>query len=108
MMQAQWLSPGAWPMLELAWTLLAFEFGRRLQRQLGGAALANPVAIAVALVAALLGATGRPLAEDTASVQVLSILLGLATVSLAVPLHRSLPRIRQALGPVLVGILTGA
>ena len=107
MMQAQWLSPGAWPMLELAWTLLAFEFGRRLQRQLGGAALANPVAIAVALVAALLGATGRPLAEYTASVQVLSILLGLATVSLAVPLHRSLPRIRQALGPVLVGIITG-
>ncbi len=106
-MQMQWLPPTAWPMLELAWTLLAFEFGRRLQQQLGGAALANPVAIAVALVAALLWVTGRSVVEYTASVQLLAMLLGLATVGLAVPLYRNLPRIRQAFGPVLVGILAG-
>ena len=107
MIQVQWLPPNTWPMLELAWTLLAFEAGKRLQRQLGGAALANPVAIAVALVAALLWVTERPVVEYTASVQLLPMLLGLATVSLAVPLHRNLPRIRQAFGPVLVSIIAG-
>lgn len=102
-----WMPPAAWPMVELAWTLLAFEAGRRIQLALGGAALANPVAIAVALVAALLWETGRPMTEYAASVQAMPTLLGLATVSLAVPLYRTLPRIRQALGPVLVGVVAG-
>ena len=107
MSNAQLLPSDVWPWVELACTLLAFEAGRWIQRRLGGAAIANPVAIAVALVVTLLCFTGRPAAEYTASVQVLPLLLGPATVALAVPLQRSLPRIRQAFGPVLVGVATG-
>ena len=103
----QRLPSSLWPMVELAWTLLAFEVGRRIQGRLGRAALANPVGIAVVLVSGLLWMTGRPTAEYATSVQVLPMLLGLATVSLAVPLHRNLPRIRQSFGPVLVGVVTG-
>ena len=101
------LSPNVWALLELGWTLLAFEASRGIQKRLGGLMLANPVAIAVALVATSLWAAGRPVAEYTASVQVLPMLLGLATVSLALPLHRSLPRIREAFGPLFVGIMIG-
>ncbi len=107
MNNAQLLPSDVWPWVELACTLLAFEAGRWIQRWLGGAAIANPVAIAVAFVVALLSVTGRPAAEYTANVQALPLLLGPATVALAVPLHRSLPRIRQAFGPVLVGVATG-
>lgn len=107
MTNMQWLPSGAWPLAELACTLLAFEAGRQIQRRLGGAAIANPVAIAVALIVSLLWVAGRSAAEYTSSVQVLPFLLGPATVSLAVPLQRSLPRIRQAFGPSLVGIAIG-
>lgn len=103
------LPPAAWPLLELMVTLLAFEAGVRIQRRCGQAALANPVLIAVLLVSAMLHATtGRSAADYARSVQVLPFLLGPATVALAVPLHRHLPRIRQAFGPVLVGVGVGA
>ena len=107
MIGMHWIPAATWPMVELAWTLVAFEGARRVQRALGGAALANPVAIAVALVVGLLRVADRPAEEYAASVQVFSMLLGLATVSLGVSIHRSLPRIRQAFHPVLVGVLVG-
>ena len=107
MTNADWLPSGTWPLIDLACTLLAFEAGRRIQAKLNGAAAANPVAIAVALVVALLEATGQSAESYARSVQLLPFLLGPATISLAVPLHRSLPRIRQAFGPVVVGIIMG-
>ena len=107
MTRMAWLPGGTWPLLELAWTLLAFEVGKRVQQRLGGNALANPVAIAVGLVAAMLWTSGRPASEYAVSVQPLPTLLGLATVSLAVPLHRNLRHIRQAFGPLLVSVVTG-
>ena len=102
------LPPAAWPLLELMATLLAFEAGLRIQRRCGQAALANPVLIAVLLVSATLHVTGRSAADYARSVQVLPLLLGPATVALALPLYRHLPRIRQAFGPVLVGVGMGA
>lgn len=102
------LPPSVWPLLELAATLLAFEASLRLQRRLGGAALSNPVLITVALMSALLCVTGRSPVEYARATQVLPFLLGPATVALAVPLHRNLPRIRLAFGPVLVGVIFGA
>ena len=102
------LTPGVAALLPLAGTLLAYEAGLRLQRRLGGNALANPVLIAVLLVAAAVRATGLPLAEYEDGVRPLILLLGPATVALALPLHRSLPRIRSALVPVLASVAAGA
>ena len=93
--------------LELAGTLLAFEGGVRLQRRLGGSAVANPVLVAVLLLSSTLAWLGVPATDYTANVQTLTFLLGPATVALAVPLYRNLPRIRQALGPVLVSVVAG-
>ena len=50
--------PALRALLPLAATLLAFEAGLRAQRRLRGAALANPVPIAVVLIWAVLTATG--------------------------------------------------
>jgi putative effector of murein hydrolase len=95
-------------LLPLAGTLLAFEVGLLLQRRFGGAPLANPVLIAVMLVACCLAATGTPTATYLDGVAPLSLLLGPATVALAIPLFRCLPRIREALLPTLVGVVIGS
>ncbi len=95
-------------LVPLAGTLLAFEVGVRVQRRLGGNALANPVLIAVLLVAAALKAAGVPFAQYADGVRPLSLLLGPATVALALPLCRSWARIRQAMLPVLAGVGVGA
>lgn len=95
-------------LVPLAGTLLAFEAGARVQRRLGGNALANPVLIAVLLVAAALRVSGVTYAQYAEGVRPLSLLLGPATVALALPLCRSWARIRQALLPVLVGVGVGA
>jgi putative effector of murein hydrolase len=99
--------PAALALLPLAGTLLAYEAGVRLQRRLGGNALANPVLVAVLLVAAALKVTGVPVAEYADGVRPLALLLGPATVALALPLCRSWGRIRQALLPVLAGVGAG-
>jgi len=94
-----WLEPGA--------TLLAYELGVRLQRRLGGSALANPVLVAVGLVSSSVACVGIPASDYAGNVQILAFLLGPATVALAVPLYRNLPRIREAFGAVLVSVAAG-
>lgn len=96
------------PALPLLGTMLAYEAGLRVQRLCRGNALANPVLFAVVLMAAALNGLDSPPEEYVAGVRPLAMLLGPATVALAVPLHRSLPRIRAALAPVLAGIGVGA
>lgn len=95
-------------LLLLAGTLLAFEAGVRLQRRLGGNALANPVLVAVVLMGAVVRLTGTSGAAYLDAVRPLDLLLGPATVALALPLYRSAPRIRQAVMPVVLGVLTGS
>ncbi len=95
------------PALPLLGTMLAYEAGLRVQRRCRGNALANPVLLAVALVTVMLNGLGSPPEEYSAGVQPLALLLAPATVALAVPLHRSLPRIRVALAAVLAGISVG-
>lgn len=95
-------------LLQLAGTVLAYEAGVGLQRRCGGSALANPVLVAVLLMAAALAVTGGSAAEDASSVQILPLLLGPATVALAVPLYRNRSRILGAAGPVLASVAAGA
>lgn len=94
--------------LLLTATLLAYETGVRLQRRLGGNALANPVLIAVVLISGALRATGISGSVYMASVQPLALLLAPATVGLALPLYRNFARIRQAIVPILIGVTAGA
>ncbi len=104
---ARAVNAGISGLLLIGGTLLAFEAGRLLQRRLGGNALANPVLIAVLLMAGMVKLTGFSAAAYLDAVRPLELLLGPATVALALPLYRSAARIREAIMPVVVGVLTG-
>ena len=105
------ISPALWHVLDLLLplpaTVLAYEAGLRLQRRCKGNALANPVLIAVVSVSVLLSGISMPAADYAAGVQPLALLLGPATVALAVTIYRSLPKIREAIVAVLVSVVAG-
>jgi putative effector of murein hydrolase len=96
------------PLLWLAVTLAAYLAGRRVQRACGGSALANPVLIAMVLVAAAVLATGTPYATYFAGAQFLNFLLGPATVALAIPLAKNIGHVRRSLAGLGLALLVGS
>ncbi|WP_407312618.1 LrgB family protein [Pseudomonas sp. nanlin1] len=67
----------------------------------------QPVLMSMLLVIGVLIACGVSYAEYRKSTEILGVLLGPATVALAVPLFLNLRRIRQLLWPVLLTLLIG-
>lgn len=96
------------PLLWLTATLLAYLGGDAVSRTLGRASWANPVLIAVILLAVLLGVTGTDYATYFEGAQFVHFMLGPATVALALPLYDNLPRVRRAALPMLAGLLAGS
>ncbi|MBK5926902.1 LrgB family protein [Rhodobaculum claviforme] len=96
------------PLLWLTATLVAYAIGDAAARAARGAALVNPVLVAVALLAGLLWLTDTPYAVYFEGAQFVHFLLGPATVALAVPLYDSLPRLRRALLPVAAALVAGS
>ena len=88
-------------------TVLAYALCVRLQRGARGHALANPVATAIVLLVVFLVVARIPYPTYFASARLLHFLLGPATVALAIPLARELPRLRRLLWPVGAGLLAG-
>jgi putative effector of murein hydrolase len=76
-------------------------------RAAGMSPLANPVAIAIALVALVLVVSGMSYQRYFAGAQFVHFLLGPATVALAVPLARQVPRLRRNLLPLACALLCG-
>jgi putative effector of murein hydrolase len=93
--------------LALAGTLAAYRLALALADRLGRPALLNPVLLAVVLVGAVLLLTGTDYDDYFAAAQPLHVLLGPATVALAVPLHRQRARVRSALLPLVAGLAVG-
>ena len=94
------------PLTWLVATLLAYRLGVWL-RDRTGHPVAQPVLVAVVLLAAtvvLLDVDYATYAEGTTLV---TFLLGPATVALAVPLHRQLGRLRGYALPLVAGLLVG-
>jgi len=77
------------PGFGLALTLLAYLGAGELHRRLGRPALLAPVLVAMIVVSVVLELLGISYEEYLASVSVLTLLLGPATVALALPLLRS-------------------
>ncbi|WP_103172207.1 LrgB family protein [Paracoccus sp. SY] len=96
------------PLLWLTATLVAYVIGDALFRAARRQSWANPVLIAVALLAALLGATGTDYATYFEGAQFVHFMLGPATVCLALPLYDNLPRVRRAAWPMLAGLFVGS
>jgi len=88
-------------------TLMTYWVCLRIQRRARGYALANPVALSIVILVILLEVAKLPYPTYFASAWILHFLLGPATVALAVPLAKELPRLKRLLWPIVAGLLAG-
>jgi predicted murein hydrolase (TIGR00659 family) len=95
------------PLPGLLITVLAYVVFLRVQTSCKGHPLANPVALSIVALALFVGITGIPYPTYFESARFLHFLLGPATVALAIPLARELPRLRALFLPILAGLLCG-
>jgi predicted murein hydrolase (TIGR00659 family) len=102
-----WVYLSASPLLGLTLTLCAYVFAQWVYVRCNMSPLANPVAIAIAIVAVVLVASGMSYQRYFAGAQFVHFLLGPATVALAVPLARQVPRLRRNLLPLACALLCG-
>ena len=96
------------PLLWLTATLIAYAAGDAVSRAAGRAPLANPVLVAVALLAVLLWVTDTPYPVYFEGAQFVHFLLGPATVALALPLYDQRAALRRVLLPVLAALAVGS
>ena len=95
------------PLPGILLTIVTYALCMRLQRRAHGHALANPVAVSIVVLVIVLKVTRLPYATYFASARLLHYLLGPATVALAIPLAKELPRLRRLLWPLIAGLLAG-
>jgi predicted murein hydrolase (TIGR00659 family) len=107
-----WVYLAASPLWWLTLTVLIYLLAQKLFLKSGNLAILNPVAVSVLMLIALLMMSETPYERYFDGAQFLHFLLGPATVALAVPLFRHLPRLKAVWFPVavslVVGVLTGA
>ncbi|MGX4642563.1 LrgB family protein [Massilia sp. SYSU DXS3249] len=102
-----WVYLSASPLAGLTLTLCAYVLAQAVYARCRYSPLANPVAIAIVLVSLVLLASGMSYQRYFAGAQFVHFLLGPATVALAVPLARQLPRMRRAAVPLLCALGAG-
>jgi predicted murein hydrolase (TIGR00659 family) len=102
-----WVYLSASPLLGLTLTLCAYVFAQWVYVRCRMSPLANPVAIAIAIISLVLVASGMSYQRYFAGAQFVHFLLGPATVALAVPLARQVPRLRRSLLPLACALLAG-
>lgn len=96
------------PVFGVVLTLGAYLVTVAVSRRTGGRAYANPVLWSCVLIVAFLLLTRTPLDAYATGGDLVAFFLGPATVALALPLHRQLRRVREALMPILVSSACGA
>lgn len=102
-----WVYLSGSPLLALILTLSAYQLGVLAYERSGRHPLANPVLIAIVLVAATITAIDMPYAKYFEGAQFVHFLLGTATVALAVPIHKGLGALRGRLLPMLAALVAG-
>ena len=103
-----WVYLSATPLLGLTVTLVAYQLAHWIYTRLKLNPLANPVAIAVAMLVFLLWMTGTPYATYFEGAQFVHFLLGPATVALAVPLYANLATLKRNLVPLGGALAVGS
>ncbi|MBP0484337.1 LrgB family protein [Sagittula salina] len=96
------------PLLWLTLTLGAYVSAEGISVLCKRHPLANPVLIAVILLALVLRATETRYDTYFAGAQFVHFMLGPATVALALPLYLNLGRVKRAALPMLAGLLAGS
>lgn len=94
------------PLFGIAITLGAYQLALAAYEKTRSVFL-QPVLISMLVLIGVLITCGVSYAEYRKSTEILSILLGPATVALAVPLYLNLRRIRQLLWPTLTTLIVG-
>src|SRR5258706_3108211 len=100
-----WVYLSGTPLLALFVTLAAYQVGLMIYERAGRNPVANPVAIAVALVAITITLIDMPYPKYFEGAQFVHFLLGTATVSLAIPIYRGLEGLGKRIVPLLVALL---
>jgi putative effector of murein hydrolase len=96
------------PVFGLTLTIASYLAGRRIQRICRGNSLANPVFIAILLVAGFLDITGTPYQVYYESTQLLTFLLGPATIALAIPLIKNIQHVKGRLAGIFLALTAGS
>ena len=102
-----WVYLSGSPLFALILTLTAYQIGSVLYQKTDKYPLANPVAIAVILVALVLYLVDMPYQKYFEGAQFVHFLLGTATVSLAVPIYRGIAVLKTRLIPLMIALLCG-
>ncbi|HEX6295475.1 MAG TPA: LrgB family protein [Burkholderiales bacterium] len=102
-----WVYLSGSPLLALILTLGAYHAGVIAYERAGRHPLANPVLIAVVLIAAVIVAIDMPYATYFEGAQFVHFLLGTATVALAVPIYEGLAALRGRILPLFAALLAG-
>ncbi len=107
-LDAVWVYLAASPLLWLTATLLAYQIAFSLYTRAKFSPLANPVAIAVALIVLVLTATGTSYQTYFDGAQFVHFLLGPVTVALAIPLYQQIAKLKRDWFALLVGAIVGS
>jgi putative effector of murein hydrolase len=102
-----WVYLSGSPLLALILTLTAYQVGVMIYERTQLNPLANPVLIAVTLIALAITALDMPYATYFEGAQFVHFLLGTATVSLAVPIYQALPSLRGRVLPLTAALIGG-
>lgn len=103
-----WVYLSRTPLLWLSVTLLAYGITDAFSKKLNRHTLANPVLLAILIIAALLRLTGTPYRTYFEGAQFIHFLLGPATVALAFPLYEHRETVKRALVPMMVALIAGS
>ncbi len=95
------------PALWLTLTVAIYLAGDHLFRKSGCMPLLHPVFLSIAILIGLLKITGVSYSQYFESARFIHLLLGPATVALAIPLYANLARVRQMFGPLLIALVVG-
>ena len=102
-----WVYLSGSPLFALILTLTAYQVGNYLYLKTDKYPLANPVAIAVILVAVALYLVDMPYQKYFEGAQFVHFLLGTATVSLAVPIYRGIAVLKTRVIPLMIALFCG-
>ena len=103
-----WVYLSASPLLGLTLTLVAYQAAFWLYRRSGFHPLANPVMLAIAMLAIVLWLGYIDYRRYFDGAQFVHFLLGPATVALAIPLYAEWPRLKAMAGPLLIALVVGS
>jgi predicted murein hydrolase (TIGR00659 family) len=103
-----WVYLSGTPLLALVLTLSAYQLGVMLYEWCSKNPLANPVGIAIVVVAIFLNLTDISYAKYFEGAQFVHFLLGTATVALAVPIFKGYAEFKEHWIALLTALLSGA